>query len=114
MSVIEVVLTPAPDEDRQYGWPTWLIEIDGKESGIVYLDVPKGRFVVSVDTAFGYGKLIDEAVGEISRGAGVGEINAAIRRGYEAHLQVLKRLKVVDRESYPKMISTPMGGKPKA
>ncbi|MEU6704712.1 hypothetical protein [Streptomyces wuyuanensis] len=110
---MNVDLTPVPLEDRQNSWPTWAINIDGKDSGIVYLNVPKGRFVVSIDTKFGYGKAVDEAVGDLPIGAGMDEIDAAIRRGYAEHLRVLDRLKVVDRESRPKFVSTPMGGQPK-
>ncbi|MEN8656398.1 hypothetical protein ABCR94_38945 [Streptomyces sp. 21So2-11] len=114
MTEVQIDLTPVPDEDKLHGfWPTWSIIIDGKESGIVYLNVPTSRFVVSLNTAFGYGKFIKQAVGELPVGVGGAEINEAIKRGYAEHVKVLKRLKVVDRESYPKMISTPMGGKPK-
>ncbi|MFE9412400.1 hypothetical protein ACFYN0_26930 [Streptomyces sp. NPDC006704] len=110
MTEIQIELVPQKRED---GFPQWGVSIDGKLAGRVRLDVPHSRFVVEIDTAFGYGKEVARAVGELPVGVGVEGIEGAIRRGYAEHLKVLKRLKVVERESYPKVISTPMGGKPK-
>ncbi|MEU5425193.1 hypothetical protein AB0H73_06245 [Streptomyces olivoreticuli] len=94
-------------------WGTWTIVVDGTEAGTVRLNVPLGKFEVTIDTAFGYGKVVQKAIDEAERLTTMEEIEAAIRRGYAEHLKVLERLKVVDRESRPKFVSTPMGGQPK-
>ncbi|MCC3766454.1 hypothetical protein [Streptomyces sp. UNOC14_S4] len=94
-------------------WGTWTVVIEGKEVGAVRLNVPLGKFEVTIDTAMGYGKVVQKAVDEVERLGTVEQIEAAVRRGYAEHLKVLDRLKVVERESRPRFVSTPMGGQPK-
>ncbi|MFI1796584.1 hypothetical protein ACH427_04390 [Streptomyces sp. NPDC020379] len=92
---------------------TWTVVVDGMEAGTVQINVPLGKFEVTIDTALGYGKVAQKAIDEAEHLSTMEEIQAAIRRGYTEHLKVLERLKVVDRESRPKFVSTPMGGQPK-
>ncbi|MEV5875763.1 hypothetical protein AB0L75_16310 [Streptomyces sp. NPDC052101] len=87
--------------------------IDGKEAGKVRLNVPRGKFEVTIDTALGYGKVVQKAVDEAKQLSTVEDIERAIERGYAEHLKVLERLKVVEREGRPRFVSTPMGGQPK-
>jgi hypothetical protein len=93
--------------------PTWDIVMDGSTVGRVRYNMRSGKFVVSIDTALGYGKIVQKAVDEVEHQT-VEDMKAAVLRGYAEHLKVLERLKVVDREGRPKFISVPMGGKPKS
>jgi hypothetical protein len=91
---------------------TWDILIDGHSAGSLRLNVRLGKFEVTIDTALGYGKVVQKAVDE-SEHQTIEDIERAVRRGYAEHLNVLQRLQVVERESRPQFISTPMGGQPK-
>jgi hypothetical protein len=92
--------------------PAWDILMDGNTVGRVRLSMRTGKFEVTIDTAMGYGKAVQKAVDEAEHQT-VDDIKAAVLRGYAEHLKVLERLKIVDRESRPKLVSIPMGGQPK-
>lgn len=77
-------------------------------------DAPRaagGALGVTIDAAFGYGKIVQKAVDEAGELRAIPEVIAAVKRGYAELLKVEKRLEIVDRESRPKIVSTPMGGR---
>ncbi|WP_329111958.1 hypothetical protein [Streptomyces sp. NBC_01353] len=91
---------------------TWTLLIDGKRAGTLRLE-RGATFGVTIDAPFGYGKIVQKAVDEAGVLRTIPDVIAAVERGYEELLKVEKRLKVVERESRPKVVSTPMGGRPK-
>ncbi|MGW2083226.1 hypothetical protein ACWCOW_41285 [Streptomyces sp. NPDC001939] len=91
---------------------TWALLVDGKQAGMLRVQ-RGGALGVTIGAPFGYGKIVQKAVDEAGELRTIPEVIAAVERGYAELLKVEQRLKIVDRESRPKMVSTPMGGQPR-